>query len=73
MSSPFRPLYAQMEASWSTMGDRWRRAAARWSDPVQAFMDKEVWSQFSTDVPRALSELRELDELIDRAQRELGR
>jgi hypothetical protein len=65
-------IHERLQNRFRMLRMEWQRACEQWDDPVRHRLEREIWREFESTVPMALDELRNLSELIAKAQRELG-
>ena len=65
------PIHDRLQNRFRMLRLEWQRTCEQWDDPVRHRLEREIWQEFERAVPQALDELRNLSELIARAQREL--
>jgi hypothetical protein len=64
--------YERIRAEWSQLTGQWRDTRKEWQDSVAARFEKEYWAPWEDQFPKLLSELKELEETIDKAFRHLN-
>ena len=64
--------YERIRGEWSQLTDQWRTTRKEWQDSVAARFEKEYWTSWEAQFPKLLRELKELEETIDAAFRQLN-
>lgn len=56
---------------WSSLQAQWAQCRSEWNDGVAERFEREFWSEWEELVPRALPLLRELEDALHSAKRQM--
>lgn len=60
-----------MKTAWQRLDGSWHGARSTWRDSVRDHFEQEFWHEFKQIVLATLEEMRRLNDVIARAQREV--
>ena len=61
--------HESIKSSWVELQEQWADARQQWRDSIGYRFEREWWQQLEDEVPRLLTAMAELDDVLDQALR----